>query len=96
MSSCDAHVHLQQACWTQPKKSSETVTGSKKKRRGPRRANKPVDVAFPIETDGEVALFFSLHNDPACKNRDGSDNFITMAARFNTAFYKQVRATQII
>ncbi len=41
-----------------------------------------MDLAFPIQTDGEVALFFSLHSDSAMKNRDGSDNFVNMATQF--------------
>lgn len=49
-----------------------------------------VDVAFNVETDAEVALFFRLYHDADLKNRDGSHNFINMAAQFNTAFVKQV------
>lgn len=51
----------------------------------------PVDIATPVETDAEVALFFTLHQDAAHKNRDGSDNFIQMAAQFNKGYYKQIR-----
>ncbi|EIE18046.1 hypothetical protein COCSUDRAFT_45675 [Coccomyxa subellipsoidea C-169] len=61
-------------------------TGGRKKQRGPRRLLKPMDLAFPIQTDGEVALFFSLHSDSAMKNRDGSDNFVNMATQFNAAW----------
>lgn len=70
--------------------SAKDVLAGKKKLRSPRRSLKPVDVASPVQTDGEVALFFSLHSDSSLKNRDGSDNFVNMAAQFNTAFHKQV------
>ena len=65
----------------------------KKKQRGARRQLKAVDVAFPVETDAEVALFFRLYQDSDLKNRDGSHNFVNMAAHFNTAFVKQVLIT---
>jgi hypothetical protein len=50
--------------------------GGKMKQRVARRCLKPTDVAFPVESDGEVAIFFSLHNASALKNRDGSDMFV--------------------
>ena len=65
----------------------------KRKQRGARRQLKSVDVAFNIETDAEVALIFRLYHDSDLKNRDGSHNFIDMAAQFNTAFVKQVLTT---
>ena len=50
-----------------------------------------IDQCGPIQTDAERTLFFMLYQDPACKNRDGSDNFLVMAGRFNQQYGRQVR-----
>lgn len=84
------HLHTSINIFDRSRNRICNSTGGKKKQRGPRRSLKPSDVAFPVETDGEVALFFSLHNDSALKNRDGSDKFVNMSARYNVAYYRQV------
>ena len=63
----------------------------KKEHRGAETVLLPIDQCSPIQTDGERSLFFTLHQDPACKNRDGSDNFLVMAGRFNMEYSRQVR-----
>ena len=43
-----------------------------------------------IQTPAEGALSWQLYQDPACKNRDGSDNFLVMAGTFNQKWSTQV------
>ena len=50
----------------------------------------PTDRCGPIQTAAEEALYWQLYQDPACKNRDGSDNFLAMAGRFNQHWSTQV------
>ncbi len=50
----------------------------------------PTDLCAPIQTPAEEALYWQLYQDPACKNRDGSDNFLVMAGRFNQQWGTQV------
>ena len=52
----------------------------------------PTDLCAPIQTPAEEALYWSLYQDLACKNRNGSDNFLLMAAQFNQQWSRQVRA----
>ena len=51
----------------------------------------PTDQCRPIQTYRERSLFFTLYQDLACKTRDGSDNFLVMAGRFNMEYRLQVR-----
>ena len=46
----------------------------------------PIDQCGPIQTNGERTLLFTLHEDPACKNRDGSHNILVMAGRFKQQY----------
>ena len=50
----------------------------------------PTDLCGPIQTPAEEALYWQLYQDPSCKNRDGSDNFLAMAGRFNQHWSTQV------
>ena len=63
----------------------------KRKQRGVRKKLMPTDQCGPIQTDAERTLFFILYQDLACKNHDGSDNFLVMAGRLNQEYSKQVR-----
>ena len=53
----------------------------------------PTDRCGPIQTPAEGALYWQLYQDPACKNRDGSDNFLVMAGKFNEQWSTQVGCT---
>ena len=61
-----------------------------RRQRGPRRQLMPTDLCAPIQTPAEEALYWQLYQDPTCKNRDGSDNFLVMAGRFNQQWGAQV------
>lgn len=62
------------------------------KRSKQRASNKmgiPIDECGPLETAAERALFFMVYQDPACKNSDGSDNFLVMSGKFNCHYSSQ-------
>lgn len=68
----------------------DNIADKKRKQRGPRRLLMPTDLCAPIQTPAEEALYWQLYQDPTCKNRDGSDNFLVMAGRFNQQWGTQV------
>ena len=76
---CEQHTYLLIA-----------IADKKRKQRGPRRMLTPTDLCGPIQTPAEETLYWQLYVDPACKNRDGSDNFLVMAGRFNLQWGIQV------
>ena len=51
----------------------------------------PTDLCAPIQTPAEKNFFWQLNLDVSCKNSDGSDNFLAMAAKFNQHWGVQVR-----
>lgn len=62
----------------------------KREQIGPRRTVLPIGECGPIKTAAEEALFYMLYQDPACKNSDGSDNFLVMSGKFNCHYSSQV------
>ena len=61
-----------------------------RRQRGPTRQLMPTNFCAPIQTPAEEALYWQLYQDPTCKNRDGSDNFLVVAGRFNQQWGAQV------
>ena len=68
----------------------DDIADKKRKQRGARRQSIPTDFCGPIQTPAEEALYWQLYQDSACQNRDGSDNFLFMAGRFNQHWSTQV------
>ena len=64
-----------------------------REQREPKRVGLPIEECGPIQTAAEQALFFMVYQDPACKNADGSDNFLVMSGKFNCHYGRQVSHT---
>ncbi|CAL5222346.1 g4697 [Coccomyxa viridis] len=63
-----------------------------REQREPKRVGLPIEECGPIQTAAEQALFFMVYQDPACKNADGSDNFLVMSGKFNCHYGRQIVA----